>query len=78
MTNIEKYRTAFIEGLEISLDGIEELTMEGCDRWDSIGQMSIISILEDEFNIEFEPDEIMMFTSYVSGIEILKKHNIEI
>lgn len=78
MTNIEKYRTAFIEGLEISLDGIEELTMEGCDRWDSIGQMSIIAILEDEFNIEFEPDEIMMFTSYVSGIEILKKHNIEI
>lgn len=78
MTNIEKYKNAFVEGLEVSLEEIENLTMEECDRWDSIGQMSLIAILEDTFSIEFEPDEIMAFTSYREGITILKNHNIEL
>lgn len=76
MTNIEKYKNAFAEGLEIDLDGVETLTMEGCDRWDSIGQMSLVAILEDSFSMEFEPEEIMAFTSYQAGLEILKNHNI--
>jgi len=76
MTNIEKYRNAFVEGLEVDLEGIENLTMENCDRWDSIGQMSLIAILEDTFSVEFEPDEVMMFTSYSEGLRILKNHNI--
>lgn len=78
MTNIEKYRKAFVEGLEVELNIVEDLSMDNCDRWDSIGQMSLIAILEDTFSIEFDPDEIMDFTSYKSGIEILKNHNIEI
>lgn len=78
MTNIEKYMNAFVEGLEVDLDGVENLTMENCDRWDSIGQMSLIAILEDTFSIEFEPDEIMGFTSYLDGIAILKNHNVEL
>lgn len=76
MTNIEKYKNAFAEGLEIDLEGVENLTMEGCDRWDSIGQMSLVAILEDSFSMEFEPEEIMAFTSYQSGLEILKNHNV--
>lgn len=76
MTNIEKYRNAFVEGLEVDLEGIENLTMENCDRWDSIGQMSLIAILEDTFSVEFEPDEVMMFISYSEGQRILKNHNI--
>lgn len=78
MTNIEKYKNAFVEGLEVDLDGVENLTMENCDRWDSIGQMSLIAILEDTFSIEFEPDEIMAFTSYLDGRAILKSHNVEL
>lgn len=78
MTNIEKYKSAFVEGLEVSLEGIEDLTMESCDRWDSIGQMSLIAILEDLFSIEFEPEEIMTFTSYQEGLTILKNHKIEL
>jgi len=76
MTNIEKYKNAFVEGLEVDLDGVENLTMENCDRWDSIGQMSLIAILEDSFSVEFEPDEVMMFTSYSKGLSILSNHNI--
>ncbi len=77
MTNIEKYQNAFVEGLEISLDSVESATMESVDKWDSIGQMSLMAIIEDAFGVEFEPEEIIAFTSYQAGLEILKKRGIE-
>ncbi len=78
MTNIEKYRNAFVEGLEVPVETVEGLTMAGCDKWDSIGQMSLIAVLEDTFGIELEPDEVMAFTSFDAGKDILKNHNIEL
>jgi acyl carrier protein len=77
MSNIEKLKEAFIEGLEIPVEEVETATMESVDKWDSIGQMSLVAIIEDAFGIEFEPDEVMQFTSFAAGVDILKNHNIE-
>ena len=78
MGNIEKLKEAFVEGLEIPVEEVEAATMESVDKWDSIGQMSLVAIIEDAFGIEFEPDEVMQFTSFEAGKEILKNHNIEL
>ena len=78
MSNIEKFKGAFVEGLEIPMEEVETATMEGVDKWDSIGQMSLVAIIEDAFGIEFEPDEVMQFTSFEAGKEILKNHGIEL
>ena len=78
MGNIEKLKEAFVEGLEIPMEEVEAATMESVDKWDSIGQMSLVAIIEDAFGIEFEPDEVMQFTSFEAGKEILKNHNIEL
>lgn len=77
MSNIEKLKEAFVEGLEIPMEEVETATMENVDKWDSIGQMSLIAIIEDAFGVEFEPDEVMQFTSFAAGVDILKNHNIE-
>lgn len=77
MTNIEKLKNAFVEGLEIPMGEVENANMESIDKWDSIGQMSLIAIIEDAFGIELEPEEIMQFTSFASGVDILKNHDIE-
>ncbi len=76
MTNIEKLKNAFVEGLEITLEEVETATMDSVDRWDSIGQMSLVAMIEDEFGIEMDPDEVMQFTSFAAGMEILKKHGV--
>ncbi len=76
MTNIEKLKNAFVEGLEITLEEVETANMDGVDRWDSIGQMSLVAMIEDEFGIEMDPDEVMQFTSFAAGMEILKKHGV--
>ena len=78
MTDLEKYKNAFMEGLEIAAEEVEGASMGTCAKWDSIGQMSLIAVLEDAFGIEFEPDEVMAFTSYDEGLAILRKRGIEI
>lgn len=77
MSNTEKLKEAFVEGLEIPVEEVENATMENVDKWDSIGQMSLVAIIEDAFGIEFEPDEVMRFTSFAAGVDILKAHGIE-
>lgn len=41
-------------------------------------QLNIIALLEEEFDIMFEPEDIMGFTSYKAGKEILSVYGVEI
>ena len=38
--------------------------------------MSLIAVIEDSFDLELQPDDIVEFTSYQKGIELLKKYNV--
>ena len=42
-----------------------------------IGHMTLIAALEEKFKISFETDDIVDFSSYLKGIEILKKYKIQ-
>ena len=44
----------------------------------SIGHMTLMSKLEEEFNISLETDDIVDFSSFKKGIEILKKYKVNI
>lgn len=78
MTNLEKYNNVFTEVLEIEESALENLEYQGISAWDSIGHMNLIAELEDSFGIEMETDDIVDFSSYKKGIELLKKYNVEI
>ena len=79
MDNINKYNQGFITAFEID-DKIlvDELKYESIPEWDSIGHMGLIAELEDSFDISMEMDDIIDFSSYEKGKEILKKYNIDI
>jgi len=77
MTNIEKYKKAFTDSLGINLKDLKDsLKYNDIPEWDSIGHMTLISNLEDAFNITIETDDIVDFSSFKKGIEILKKQKI--
>jgi len=79
MSNLEKYKKAFVSSLNVNEDIFsDKLVYNEIPEWDSIGHMSLISALEDEFSISFETDDIVDFSSYIRGIEILKKYKIKI
>ena len=76
MTNIEKYKNAFMESFEVENNYVESLEYQSIAAWDSVGHMSLIASLEESFDIMMETDDIIDFSSYQKGIELLKKYNI--
>ena len=76
MTNLEKYKNAFVESFDLDVKEVENASQETVEIWDSIGMMSLIAVIEDSFDLELQPDEIVEFTSYQKGIELLKKYNV--
>ncbi len=79
MSNIEKYKTTFVTSLSLDKKKFsEKLEYNQLPEWDSIGHMTLVSGLEDAFNITLETDDIIDFSSYDRGMEILEKYDIKI
>ena len=77
-SNIEKYQNAFIESFNIEKSMLNgELKYESIPEWDSVGHMTMISNLEEVFDIVMEMDDIIDFSSFEIGKEILKKYKID-
>ena len=79
MSNIEKYEKIFIESLGIDKKKFsKKIKYNDIPEWDSIGHMTLISGLEDGFSISIETDDVVDFSSFEKGKEILNKYKIEI
>ena len=78
MTNLELYINAFVEGLGIDEEQVEGLVFQGVPEWDSVGHMTLVSAIEDAFDIVLDTDDIITFDSFEKGKEILKKYEVEI
>lgn len=77
MTNVEKYRQTFMASLDVTAEALPGLTYQGVDSWDSVGHMGLIAALEETFDIMFETDDIISFSSFMKGYEILRKYGVE-
>ena len=79
MSSVAKYSEIFKTALNISDDKLNEnIKYNEIEEWDSIGHMTLVAALEEEFKITIETDDIIDFSSFKKGIEILKKYNINI
>jgi acyl carrier protein len=78
MSNIEKYEQIFINSFQVNKRELPKLSYQGVDAWDSIGHMKMIAELEETFNIMIETDDILDFSSYLKGFEIVKKYGINL
>lgn len=77
--NLEKYKQTFINGLSIDKpENIDKLKYNDIPEWDSIGHMSLIAALEEVFKISIETDDVIDFSSFEKGKEILKKYKINV
>ena len=76
MSTIERYKKVFIEIFEINESQLENLNYQDIPAWDSLGHMSMVGALEDEFDIMLEMDDIIDFSSFKKGIETLSKYGV--
>jgi len=77
MTNKAKYEQAFITSLRVEKGQLQKLTYQSIEAWDSVGHMGLISSVEECFDIVMEMDDIIDFSSYEKGREILAKYGVE-
>ena len=76
MTNLEKYNNAFLNALEVNINELNDLKYGDTQNWQSFGHILLISAIEENFDIEFESEDISKLTSYKEGKTLLKKFNI--
>ena len=79
MSTVAKYSEIFKTALNISDDKLNKnLKYNEIDEWDSIGHMTLVAALEEEYKITLETDDIIDFSSFKKGMEILKKYKVNI
>ena len=77
--NIKKqYKEIFIKSLSINKkDFREDLKFGELSNWDSEGHMTLISTLENTFDISIQAEDIIEFNSFKKGLKILKKYKLK-
>ena len=78
MDNLEKYKSVFIEAFQVKENQLTGLKYQDVEEWDSVGHMGLMSDLEEAFDIEMDIDDIIDFSSFEKGMEILGKYKIVI
>ena len=79
MSNLDKYKKCFISNFALEENALKKnIEYNSIPEWDSIGHMAMIAELEETFEISMDIDDIIEFSSYDKGIEILKKYEVSI
>ena len=77
MNNKQKYDQAFMESFSIDESVLgDDLLYNSIPEWDSVGHMSMVAGLEDAFDIMLEMDDIIDFSGYKKGFEIITKYGV--
>lgn len=78
MTNMEKYQKAFVDAFAIEASTLPTLAYQAIPNWDSVGHMGLMAVLEESFGITLDIDDIIDFSSFAKGQELLKKYGVEL
>ena len=77
MTNKEIYDQSFCTSFSLESDRLDKnLEYNSISEWDSIGHMELMAALEDGFEITLEMDDIIDFSSYNKGLELMQKYGV--
>jgi acyl carrier protein len=75
--NREKYNQCFINAFSVDEGALKgNLEYNSISEWDSIGHMAMIAELEEVFDVSMEIDDVIEFSSYDKGIELLKNYEV--
>ena len=80
MSNVEKLNNILLEVFPFLTvaELNDNLDKNNVDGWDSVHQLSIVSSLEDTFDIMLDVEDILKVDSYAHITEILIKNDVEL
>ena len=78
MDNNEKLYQSFANALNIDRSAVtDDLKYQSIKQWDSMSHMMLISIIEEDFDISLDTDDVIDMSSVGKAREILTKYNIK-
>ena len=76
---LDKYNQIFAGIFNVDLTQLtDEFDKDSIDNWDSVLQLALVEGIEDEFDIMLDTEDILNFSSYKNGKEILAKYDIQL
>ena len=76
MDNEKLYKQAFVDAFEVDEAEVSDLEYESIENWDSVGHMVLMAGLEEAFDIMLEMEDIIDFSGFSRGKELLAKYDI--
>ena len=77
MTINDRLRAVFVHALELddSIDhvDVENLKYRDIAAWDSVGHMTLIAAIEDEFDVEFDTDQVIDMSRYQNREPVISR-----
>ena len=78
MSNNEKYQNIFMEIFSVDAENLNtSFNFKDVEKWDSLTHLTLISELEDAFDVMFETEDILHFGGYENGKKILAGYGVE-
>ena len=78
MSNSDKYKNIFMEIFSVDAEELNcNFNFKDVEKWDSLTHLTLISELEDAFDVMFETEDILHFGGYENGKKILARYGVE-
>jgi acyl carrier protein len=69
-----KLREVFVEALDLDGDvDVKNLKYRDIEAWDSVGHMALVAAIADEFDVRFDPDQVIDMSSFKVAEDMIKE-----
>lgn len=70
----QQLRAVFVDALELG-EGVEveKLEYRGIEAWDSVGHMTLVAAIEDEFGVQLDTDQVIDLSSFTVALDLVKE-----
>ncbi|SFQ44708.1 Acyl carrier protein [Amycolatopsis arida] len=68
----DRLRDVFVEALDLDGDvDVENLKYRDIEAWDSVGHMALVAAIEDEFDVQFDTDQVIDMSSFKVAVDMV-------
>ncbi|RKT51983.1 acyl carrier protein [Saccharothrix australiensis] len=69
----DRLRAVFVDALQLGDDvDVANLKYRDIDAWDSVGHMALVAAIEDEFDVQFETEQVIDLSSFKVALDMLR------
>ncbi|WP_020668874.1 acyl carrier protein [Amycolatopsis nigrescens] len=68
----DQLRDVFVQALDLGDDvDVVNLKYRDIEAWDSVGHMALVAAIEDEFDVEFDTDQVIDMSSFKVAVDMV-------